>query len=171
MRICGTMFYNLPAMRTFVSLSMTLLTFATAVCQSNMKQNELIDEIYVNGVGLGEDLEKFIEKLGNPDSINSIYSEIDGLNLKRLYYGGSTFFFHPEYGFYSFTIDQPGFVLGPYGIRVGDPDYTLQKHFPNAYKQFKESSSGVLRVYVLDDSLNFVMRYGKISEVYIHNPS
>lgn len=129
-------------------------------------------EIALNGIRFGDDIEVIRQALGEPDTLITFYSEMEGTTIEELQYGNSTLqILNGE--FYGFELNDGNIKLLPYDLCVGTLESELERLFPNSYQKIDINSGGskILRTNLYDSYIIFYLEGGFVRSIYTFEPS
>jgi len=126
----------------------------------------VIKELYVNDFDFGGSKDDFLYFAGEPDSTQTVYSEMNRKDYTIFTYSESSLTFLDD-KLIGVEFKDSVFTLMPYKIKVGAKDEVLKATFPLSYK----SRDGGDKDYVMviayyDTTIGFVVRNNCIVSVY-----
>ncbi len=129
-------------------------------------------EIALNGIRFGDDIEVIRETLGEPDTLTTFYSEMEGTKIEELQYGNSILQIL-DGEFYGFELNDNNIKLLPYDLCVGASESELQRFFPNSYQKIDTNPEGskILRTNLYDSYIIFYLESGIVRSIYTFEPS
>lgn len=145
-----------------------MLTFISSNAQSY--DSISLDEITINTFSFDQTENSLISLLGNPQSIEDYYSEIDNENWKDYKYSNNSFYFFNN-KLIEFNLRTAEFYLINPAIKVGNNSNEVNAFFPNSYN--KRSVSGdkgfiTINIKMSDNTISdtfILINYNKVSNI------
>jgi hypothetical protein len=111
------------------------------------------EDVVVNGLALGDDKLKIIQRIGKPDLISQEVNEFEDTSFEMYYYMKSSFSIKNN-ELEGFSIVDSKYVLTKLKISVGDNVEKLKKLFPMSFEEEVNSGSSKKMVRVIIGQTN-----------------
>ncbi len=143
------------------SIILTLIIFCCSITTFAQNNDSIqLNQISLNTLNFPQTESSIVSILGNPDSINNYYNEIDSENwLDYNYSGNSLYFFNTK--LVDFELRNGNYYFINPNIKVGNSVVEVNVAFPNSY--LKRRVVGGLGFVII----NILMADGTLSDTFV----